>query len=142
MVTTNEAYDAALSRRRLKERLHYLPAAVAKEASIEVRRQGERLAEAQRQEVDVVSGEAHDSIKVVPGRYYSDGYNTQVYVVAGGPTTTAHGYDHVRALEFGTVNNEAHPFFFPPYYRLRRSMYQAIKESMMIAVNRGKGKSV
>lgn len=49
---------------------------------------------------------------------------SRVFIKAGGPLTTVkHGsappYDYANAIEFGTQQNGAHPFFWPSW-RLRR----------------------
>jgi HK97 gp10 family phage protein len=55
---------------------------------------------------------------------------TQVYIKAGGSTTTnvAGGkpYDYARAVEYGTEHNSAHPFFWPTYRLMRKKMRAAM----------------
>lgn len=67
-----------------------------------------------------------DSIRKEQGKK-----ETQVYIKAGGPTTTVKSgggkpYDYSRAVEFGTEHVAAHPFFWPTYRLMRKRMRAAM----------------
>lgn len=72
----------------------------------------------------VEPGALRTTVNVVPDR----SKDTIVRVVAGGAATTAErGFDYARAVEFGTVNMKAEPFFFPTYRLRKKSIIRAMK---------------
>lgn len=67
------------------------------------------------------------TIRTIPGDR-----PTQVRVVAGGRETVRPGissrpYDYARADEFGTVEMQAQPFFFPTYRLMKKKIIAAMK---------------
>jgi len=65
------------------------------------------------------------TVRMIPGSK-----PTQVRVVAGGrPTTTPQKrpYDYARADEFGTVDMQARPFFFPTYRLMKKKIIASMK---------------
>jgi HK97 gp10 family phage protein len=77
---------------------------------------------------DDAPGQLKGSVRVIPDR----SKDTVVRVVAGGAETTRPSgrggtYDYARALEFGTVEMAAQPFFFPTYRLMKKRMIRAMK---------------
>jgi HK97 gp10 family phage protein len=75
---------------------------------------------------DVDPGALKSTVRIVPDR----SKETIVRVVAGGAETTTSGakpYDYARAIEFGTVNMSAEPFFFPTYRLMKKRMIATMK---------------
>ncbi len=80
------------------------------------------------------TGELIHSVRKIPGK--SD---TQVRIVAGGKATTdsaGRPYDHARAIEFGTVNMPAHPFFFPSYRLRKKKMIASMKRKITASIKK------
>jgi HK97 gp10 family phage protein len=72
--------------------------------------------------------------------------DTQWIVKAGGPLTTKEvragsgvSYDYVRAVEFGTSDTDAIPFFWSTYRRLKGSMRKEINDGMRLSRKNGVG---
>jgi len=59
---------------------------------------------------------------------------TVIVIRAGGESTTVGSdgryYDYARAVEFGTHKVPAHPFFFPSYRLMRKSMRSAMRRKI------------
>jgi HK97 gp10 family phage protein len=78
-----------------------------------------------------------NSIHKEPGRK-----ETVVVIKAGGATTTVLGrngkpdYDYARAVEFGTQKIPAHPFFFPSYRLMRKTMRSAMSRKITKTIKR------
>lgn len=108
-----------------------LPEAVRKPIRDETFAQADELAAAQRDEVPIESGVLAASIGVEQGRN-----PMRAVVRAGGAITTRGGYDYALAQEFGTKNQSAQPFFWPPYRASRNKIRKRIKEVATRAINR------
>ena len=71
-----------------------------------------------------------NSIRKEPGKK-----QTVVVIRAGGATTTTQlsggrSYDYARAVEFGTENVSAQPFFFPSYRLTKKKMRSAMRRKI------------
>lgn len=109
---------------------------VKKQLARKIRNEADRLAAAIKAEAPVASGALRDSVKV--RRRKSD---VELEVTAGGETTTREirggsgiSYDYARAVEFGTVDRPAQPFFYNTYREMapeiRRNIDDAIAEAL------------
>lgn len=128
---------------RFRQALNRVPALMRGFVKIALLGQGDRLVQAikddllgdedeQRTRALYAQGASplRDSIRMID---YTNSESPSVLITAGGPLTTndeAGGpYDYAMAREFGTVRQEAHPFFWPTYRRLKPSIRAAIKEA-------------
>jgi HK97 gp10 family phage protein len=82
------------------------------------------------------TGHLRESIRKEPGRDV-----LQVKVKAGGPLTTKEvrkgsgvPYDYARADEFGTQKDPAHPFFWPSYHLMKKSIRAAVRKTIAKAI--------
>lgn len=109
---------------------------VKKQLARDIRNEADRLAAAIKAAAPVASGALRDSVQV--RRKKSD---TELEVTAGGDTTTREiregsgvSYDYARAVEFGTVDRPAQPFFFNTYRQMapeiRRNLDDAIARAI------------
>ena len=57
-----------------------------------------------------------------------------VKIMAGGPTTRKANYDYARAVEFGTQEVKAQPFFYPIWRARRKEVRAAVKKAIKSAV--------
>lgn len=83
-------------------------------------------------------GALKDSVRVEEGRP-TDKKFVVVRIKAGGKKTTREGangkpYDYARAVEFGTQEHPAQPFFFPVYRARRKEARAAVKRAITKAV--------
>jgi HK97 gp10 family phage protein len=81
----------------------------------------------------VVHGPTGDLAKSI--RKETDRQGLLVRIKAGGLLTMRMGgggkpYDYARAVEFGTINVSAQPFFFPSYRLMRKKMKSAMKRKI------------
>jgi len=81
-------------------------------------------------------GSLRHSVRVIPGKK-----DTVVRVVAGGELTTRNEvsstpYDYARADEFGTVNMQPQPFFFPTYRLARKRMISTMKRRIAASIKK------
>lgn len=91
----------------------------------------------------VEPGALKSTVYLVPDR----SKDTVVRVVAGGPKTTTkteRPFDYSRAVEFGTQNMPAHPFFFPSYRLSKKRMISAMKRRIAANIKKysAEGKNV
>jgi HK97 gp10 family phage protein len=81
-------------------------------------------------------GALKTTVSVIPDR----GKDTVVRVVAGGakttPTDRTHPFDYSRAVEFGTQNMQAEPFFFPTYRLMKKKIIAQMKRRIAIQVRK------
>lgn len=85
-------------------------------------------------------GALKDSVRVERGKANKKQF-TVARVIAGGPATrkaSASGpeYDYARAVEFGTQDMEAKPFFYPPARARKKDIKAAIKKATNQGVKR------
>lgn len=112
---------------RFKQLTQELQREVRKDAIVELNAAADELVEQMRSAAPQgPTGNLKRSIRKEPGKR-----DTVVRILAGGPLTTVEArkgsgapYDYSRAVEFGTQQAPAHPFFFPSY-RLRRKTIRA-----------------
>lgn len=109
---------------------------VKKQLARDIRNEADRLAAAIKAAAPVASGALRDSVQV--RRKKSD---VDLEVTAGGDATTKEiregsgvAYDYARAVEFGTVDSPAQPFFFNTYRQMapeiRRNLDDAIARAI------------
>jgi HK97 gp10 family phage protein len=106
---------------------------VYNDAVAELAVQSDRLMETMRSAVPY--GPTGDLAKSI--RKESDRQGLLMRIKAGGLLTMRlHGgderkpYDYARAVEFGTEKMNAHPFFFPSYRLMRKTMKAAMKRKI------------
>jgi HK97 gp10 family phage protein len=96
-----------------------------------------RLAKSRAPVADVDGGELRDSIRQYDA---SDETGLRRRVVAGDASTVKDNYAYPRAVEFGTQNMPAQPFFFPTYRQrrkqYRRKLNKAAKDGIKEALGR------
>lgn len=84
----------------------------------------------------VEPGALKTTVNVIPDRRKE----TIVRVIAGGPVTTPKGrakpFDYSRAVEFGTVEMKAEPFFFPTYRLMKKRMIAAMKRRITTQIRK------
>lgn len=134
-----------------------LPFKVKRELVAAIKQEADRLAEAIRAEAPVETGALRDSVKVRRTRN-----DLTLYVTAGGAATTKYydrstgyeravvidgrdnegiakqadgagvSYDYALAVEYGTANEQAQPFFYPT----ARAMEDEIRENIEAAIEK------
>lgn len=87
---------------------------------------------------DSEPGQLRDSVRVERGNPTAK-RAIVVKVKAGGTKTQKTSksgvtYDYARAIEFGSRDNPAHPFFFPIWRARRKDVHAAVKASVRKAV--------
>lgn len=87
-------------------------------------------------DLDIEPGALKDSVRVIPDRTR----DTLVRVAAGGDLTTRKSggtsFDYARAVEFGTQEMEAKPFFFPTYRLSKKKMIAAMKRRIVASIKK------
>lgn len=109
-----------------------LPFKLKRELAAKLKEQADELADAIKAEAPVVSGTLRDSVKVRRRRN-----ELELEVVAGGQATSKEirkgagvDYDYALAVEYGTTERPAEPFF----YNTARQMMPDIQENIEQAV--------
>jgi HK97 gp10 family phage protein len=109
---------------------------VKKRLARTIKDEADRLATAIKSKAPVKSGALRDSVKV--RRRKSD---VDLEVTAGGDTTIREirggsgiNYDYARAVEFGTVNAPAEPFFYNTYREMAPEIRQNIDAAIEEAI--------
>lgn len=141
-------------RERALRRMRALGPEVRKAVRAQLEKEANDLAELIRRRVPKRTGALRDSIKVAPGDK-----PLSLKIKAGGPTTTkkvrkgvkdvdfakakvtggSRGeYDYARAVEFGTSEKQAQPFFWPSYRQRKRT----VRRRMNAAAKKGLAKAV
>lgn len=121
--------------RALRKKLQAIPKAAREAAMASLVKSGNELVNAQKALVPVKSGALRDSIRAEPHPE-----DLKIIVAAGGPATTkaarsGHGsYDYALAQEFGTVNEDAQPFFYPAWRLIRKRLRNRTKRTISKAV--------
>jgi len=112
-----------LSVAQFQQLMERIPNEVAAELEAAVQESAEGMAAQMRQAVPLgIDGrnELQESIQVTPGKH-----PLRKVIRAGGPLTTRQGkgkpYDYARAVEFGTMDMSAQPFFWPVYRLTKKS---------------------
>lgn len=107
-------------------------------AIAELNDSAEDLARIMRSVVAFEEGDLRESIKVIPDKAKA----TVVRVVAGsGKTMVRSGakgrpYNYARAVEFGTVDTRAQPFFFPTYRLRKKKMRTRMKRKITASIKK------
>jgi HK97 gp10 family phage protein len=109
---------------------------VTREAVVALNKAADAIVMAMKGAAARKSGKLAQSIRKEPGKT-----PTVVKVVAGGAATTERGrhgrpYDYARAVEFGTVKMPAEPFFFSTYRRKKAAAKQAMRQTIIAAINK------
>lgn len=99
----------------------------------------DRLVDLARSLAPQEEGDLHASIRKEPGRH-----ELAVEVRAGGPLTTkpvrdgitAPAVDYAAITEFGTPDHPAHPFLFPAWRAIRRSVRSRLARAYKVAAQR------
>jgi HK97 gp10 family phage protein len=109
---------------------------VFNDAVAELKVQADGLVSLMESVVPVAKGDLEISIRKVDGKS-----PTQVRIVAGGKGTiktspSGSSYDHARAVEFGTVNMKAEPFFFPSYRLAKKKMISSMKRKLTATIKK------
>lgn len=130
----------AASRARLKARIKAMPARAKAAAIKQLKVEAERLVAHMKFVVPVDEHDLQRSIRHYPF-VDSRGFVSE-RVIAGGAITrrvSANGktYDYARAMEFGTRDLAAQPFFFPTYRRHRTRIRSAVSRAIRKAVKEG-----
>ena len=113
-----------------------LPFKVKRKLAKTIKDEADGLADAIKAAAPRKTGKLADSVKV--RRKKND---LQLEVTVGGETTTVDvrsgsgvSYDYSRAVEFGTINAPAYPFFYPTYRaredQIRKNIDDAIEEAL------------
>lgn len=81
------------------------------------------------------AGNLRQSVKMIEGEP-TEKKAIVIKIVAGDKSTRPHGggYNYARAVEFGTVQEPAHPFFFPVYRALKAGARRAIRKRVAAEV--------
>lgn len=110
---------------------------VKKRLAATIKAEADRLATAIKAKAPVKSGALRDSVQV--RRRKND---VDLEVTAGGDATTREvragsgvRYDYARAVEFGTVNAPAEPFFYNTYREMAPEIRQNIEDAVQEAIN-------
>lgn len=118
---------------KINARLGSLPKKARIEARAALEKNANELAATQRALAPQgATGNLRRSIRVVPGDH-----ELHVRVVAGGELTTTEvrggsgvPFDYSLAVEFGTVDTGADPFFYSPYRLSRKRMTRRAKRAL------------
>lgn len=118
-----------------------IPQTLRVELGSEIKAQAEVMASTMRRAAatgDDPQHELRDSVRVEAGEH-----DLKVYVKAGGPATThpvrqgaSATYDYANAVEYGTEEVKAQPFFWPSYRLTRRRVRAAINRRAKAAIKR------
>jgi HK97 gp10 family phage protein len=131
---------------RLRKRLEAIPVAVRQAVAPTLVKAAEELAGAMKSAAPVDKGDLRDSIEVTPPGQSTPPYSqpggsriagaTEVLVTAGNEDVR---YAHLQ--EYGSIHNEAQPFFWPIYRLLKKREANRIKRAIGKAVRDGWGKA-
>lgn len=114
-----------------------LPGRLQQELAGKVERIAQTLSDAQRARFESLqtppeeSGAGAASFRVEPGRN-----GTVFYAVAGGPTTTRGGYDHMVGFEFGTQHQPARPYFYSTYHLMAPELREQLESALDDAIEK------
>jgi HK97 gp10 family phage protein len=110
---------------------------VKKRLARTIKDEADKLTSAIKAAAPVKSGALRDSVQV--RRKKSD---VDLEVTAGGDATTKEvrtgsgtAYDYANAVEFGTTNSEAEPFFYSTYREMAPDIRQNIEDAVTDAIN-------
>ena len=115
-----------------------LPFKVKRELATVIKREADNLASEIRAAAPRKTGTLASSVQVRRKRN-----DTELEVTAGGDSTTRElragsgvSYDYARAVEFGTVNAAAQPFFFNTYRANAEDIRERIDSAIEEAINK------
>lgn len=124
--------------KELQDWLRQAPFKMKRELAGKVKEQADKLASAVRAAAPVKTGALRDSVVVRRTRN-----ELKFFVMAGGNTTTKSvragasvPYDYARAVEFGTQERPAHPFFYNTARALEPEIREALEEAVAEAINK------
>lgn len=104
-------------------------------AVLELNKQAQELAQTIEAVAPVDKSNLKISVRVLQGRK-----DTVVRIMAGDRTTLrtapSGSYQYPRAVEFGTVNMPARPFFFPTYRLKKKKMISAMKRRITASIKK------
>lgn len=131
---------------RLKKRLANIPKGVKEAVQPNLLKQGAMIADTMRRLAPVDTGELRDSIAVTPPDSATPAYSTpggSFVVPETSVAVTAGGTDarHAHLLEYGTVNMDAQPFFWPAVRLTRKQAQRNLKSAIRRAVKKEWSKS-
>jgi len=115
------------SMQRFKQLSEELQLEIRRDAIAELQASADQLVQQMKSAAPVgATGNLRTSIRKEPGKN-----ETTVRVMAGGVLTTVQGrkynYDYAMAVEFGTQQAGAHPFFYPSWRLRRKRIRSAMK---------------
>lgn len=120
----------------LRDALAKQTATLVANAQSAIAASAQELAGAIRSRAPIKSGNLARSVAAVALK--SGGFRVQ----AGGDLTTREvrkgsgkPYDYARAVEFGTVNEKAHPFFYNTYRARKAGIKRKVKKAMTDAID-------
>ncbi|MBS9477655.1 HK97 gp10 family phage protein [Ancylobacter sp. VKM B-3255] len=123
---------------RLRRRLMAIPKAVKAELQPTLEKSADEVVATAQRLAPVDDGTLRDSIRREPGEH-----DLEVRVEAGGEATTREvrrgigvGYDYALAVEYGTIDTPAQPFFWPAYRLSRNRIKSRAKRAISKAVKR------
>lgn len=124
--------------KELQQWLRQAPFRMKRELAAKVKEQADKLADAMRAAAPVKTGKLRDSITVRRTRNA-----LKFYVTAGGNATTTEiragagvAFDYSRAVEFGTSERSAHPFFYTTARAMEAEIQQALQDAVGEFINR------
>jgi len=122
----------AASRAKLKERIRRIPNKAKQAAVKELNAQGAQLVARMKFVVPVHEHDLQRSIRSYPQADRRGFYS--VRVSAGGALTRRPSeggvFDYARAVEFGTEDMPAEPFFYPSFRRYRTKIRSAVTRAI------------
>src|SRR5262245_13650696 len=107
-----------------------LSAKLRRELDAVVRRQADELVRAMQSEVGRSANPGPHTGKLQQSVRNLRQGTARYLVVAGGDETTVRGYDYALAKEFGTSRQQAEPFFFTTYNRMKADIQETISRAV------------
>lgn len=121
---------------RLMRRFSAIPEQIRKDVAAEVQRGADYMVATAKRFAPNGEGDLDASIRSEPGDHA-----LQARVMAGGETTTrpvregiSATYDYAKAVEWGTENMEAQPYFYPAARLTRRRIKRNVNRAIRKAV--------
>ena len=123
---------------RLLKRLDRMPAKAKAAARASLDKSADEMVAMAQRLAPVDTGALRQSIKKAPGRH-----ELEVVVQAGGSETMRPMrkgtvlFDYAFSQEFGTMDQPAHPFFWPAYRLIRKTARRRTKRAISKAIKEG-----